>query len=92
MAPLSGLTDLPSASGFWLWCPSVVLADHRDPSTLLVRREFPVDELVWLDRDDVARGDDTVVKRALAWIKGVAHAHDVTASSRSSTRDRIRFD
>lgn len=29
---------------------------------------FPPDEEVWLERDDIANGTDTVVERALAWI------------------------
>ncbi len=35
---------------------------------LLMHKGFPVDEEVWLTRDGVARGEDDVVKRAVAWI------------------------
>ena len=38
------------------------------PSEYLTHLGFPVDEDVWLTPDDVARGDDTVVKAAMAWI------------------------
>jgi hypothetical protein len=39
-----------------------------DPHVYLTHREFPVDELVWLEPDDVAAGKDTVVEAALRWI------------------------
>ena len=35
---------------------------------LLMHEGFPVDEEVWLTRDGVAKAEDDVVKRALAWI------------------------
>jgi len=38
------------------------------PGHYLTRDEFPVDYPVWLDRDDVARGRDTVLETALRWI------------------------
>ena len=44
----------------------------------LVHKGFDVDENVWFARDDVAKGDDTVVKRALEWIANLAYGHDVT--------------
>ena len=34
----------------------------------LMHKGFPVDEEVWLTRDGVAKGEDDVVKRALAWV------------------------
>ena len=34
----------------------------------LTHKSIPVDEEVWLTRDGVAKGEDGVVKRALAWI------------------------
>ena len=39
-----------------------------DPDNYLTHDEFPVDEPVWLEPDDVARGIDTVVEAAKAWI------------------------
>jgi Peptidase family S41 len=39
-----------------------------DPHDYLTHREFPVDEPVWLQPDDVAQGKDTVVDAALQWI------------------------
>ncbi len=40
-----------------------------DPSDYLTHNEFVVDEPVWLEPDDVARGLDTVVEAAMAWIQ-----------------------
>ncbi|MBM3330673.1 hypothetical protein FJY68_02325 [candidate division WOR-3 bacterium] len=43
-----------------------------DPTYFLTRREFPVDVPVWHTRSAVARGEDTVVTVAMAWIDSVA--------------------
>ena len=37
----------------------------------MTHREFQVDEPVWLLPDDVAHGDDTVVKAAIDWINSM---------------------
>ena len=39
------------------------------PHDYLTHKEFPVDEPVWLEPDDVAVGRDTVVEAALRWIQ-----------------------
>ena len=39
------------------------------PHDYLTHREFPVDEPVWLQPDDVAAGKDTVVEAAMRWIR-----------------------
>jgi hypothetical protein len=44
----------------------------------LLHKSFPVDEEIWLTRDDVAKGEDTVVKRAIEWINNLSHAHNVS--------------
>jgi hypothetical protein len=72
-----------SIPGYTFWCPDVIEVDHRLPDVQLLNKEFPVDEDVWLTPDDVAKGEDTVVKRALAWIQKVAYAHDVEVARRS---------
>ena len=38
------------------------------PGDFLIHSEFPVDETVWLQPDDVANGRDTVVNAALTWL------------------------
>jgi hypothetical protein len=49
----------------------------------LVHKGFDVDERVWFAKDDVAKGDDTVVKRALQWIANLTYAHDVALAKSS---------
>jgi len=73
---------LPDLYGFDMEVSDAIVQDYHTPPRLLERAEFPVDEEVWLTQADVVKGEDTVVKRALAWIKGVAYAHDVAVSSR----------
>lgn len=43
------------------------------PDEYLTHRGFPVDEDVWLTPDDVARGEDTVVKAAMTWIRSLVN-------------------
>jgi len=65
-------------NGYSLECPDVVGVDIRYPDIQILNKEFPVDEYVWLSPDDVAKGEDTVVKRALEWISSVSHVHDIS--------------
>ncbi len=48
-----------------------------DPENYLTHTELKIDEEVWLTQEDVAKGEDTVVKRAIEWIQNLAHTHDV---------------
>lgn len=48
-----------------------------NPVTYLCHTELEIDEEVWLTQEDVSKGEDTVVKRAIEWIQNLAHAHDV---------------
>jgi hypothetical protein len=50
----------------------------NDPGTYLSRSESHVDEEIWLTQEDVAKREDTVVKRAIEWIQNLSYAHDVT--------------
>ena len=43
----------------------------------MIHKPFPVDEEIWLSRDGVAKGEDDVVNRALAWINTLSYVHDV---------------
>jgi hypothetical protein len=47
-----------------------------DPGSYLAHTELEIDEEVWLTQEDVAKGEDTVVKRAMEWIQNLVHAHD----------------
>ncbi len=42
----------------------------------LIHKGVQPDEQVWLTRDGVAKGEDDVVKRALAWITTLTYAHN----------------
>jgi hypothetical protein len=53
----------------------VYLADS--PDNYLMHVGFEVDENIWLTQEDVAKGEDTVVKAALAWINSMVHAYNV---------------
>jgi hypothetical protein len=52
-----------------------------DPDKYLIHNGFEVDEEIWLTPEDVAKGEDTVVKRALEWIQNLAYAHDVAVNN-----------
>ena len=57
------------------WSASYAEADAclaSDTTYFLTHREFPVDVPVWHTRDAVARGEDTVVTAAMAWIDSTA--------------------
>jgi len=41
---------------------------------------FDVDEEIWLTPDNVAKGEDTVIKRALEWIHNLSYVSDVSTS------------
>jgi hypothetical protein len=67
----------PTRAGYVFLCANVTAVDHRAPDVPLWGQEYPLDEEVWLTPDDVANGNDTVVKRARAWIEHVAFAYKV---------------
>jgi hypothetical protein len=43
----------------------------------LIHKGVQPDEEVWLTREGVAKGEDDVVKRALAWMSSLTYAHNV---------------
>jgi hypothetical protein len=44
----------------------------------------PIDEEVWLTQEDVAKGEDTVVKAAMAWIKSIT---DVSSGKNNTSAE-----
>ena len=50
----------------------------ENPGEYLTHLNIPVDDEVWLTQEDVAKEEDTVVKRAMEWINNLAYAHDVS--------------
>jgi hypothetical protein len=71
----------PSRTGYTLRCPNLTMVDHFAPNVPRWGQEYPLDEEVWLTPDDVANGDDTVVKRAKAWIEHASYANRVRVMS-----------
>ena len=71
-------TGLYMAPGWWYRYAIGEASPVSDPTYYLTRREFPVDVPVWHTRDAVARGEDTVVTAAMAWIDSVAAAVEET--------------
>jgi hypothetical protein len=64
-------------AGWWLHHSITDVYHISQPGVYLNRQEFPIDEPVWFNPDDVANGIDPVVKQAETWINNVAYAHDV---------------
>jgi hypothetical protein len=71
----------PSRPGYSMRCPDITLVDHFAPTEPRWGQEYPIDEDVWLTPDDVAIGDDTVVKRAKEWMEHAAYANRVKVLS-----------
>ena len=57
--------------------PEIALHWLDSPASFLNHIGVDVDEPIWLHPDDVVKGEDTVVKRAIEWIKNLSYAHDV---------------
>jgi len=74
---LSGIFEDQGFTDWYLMAPKHALVNYYSDE-LLMRKEFPVDENVWLEPGDVSKGEDTVVKRALAWITSLAYAHNTS--------------
>jgi hypothetical protein len=82
--PIASHGDNEKLTGFRFWSINYSFTDMfhtNQPGVYLNRAEFPVDEPVWFNADDVARGVDPVVERALEWISTVAHMHHVSVTS-----------
>ncbi|MCB0732098.1 MAG: T9SS type A sorting domain-containing protein [Ignavibacteriae bacterium] len=62
----------------------------NDPYEYLSGTEFPVDEKVWLTKDDVALGEDKVVKEALNWINNLANSHNAKID-KTYSNDEVTF-
>jgi hypothetical protein len=48
-----------------------------DGHQYLAHTGVEIDEQIWLSQEDVAKGEDTVVKAALQWIQNSVFAHDI---------------
>jgi hypothetical protein len=75
MGDHEGIKNFPD---WWIYYSKSDVFHVSQPGVYLNRREFPVDDTTWFDRDGVARGEDAVVNKAIEWIRNLSHAHDVT--------------
>jgi len=88
----SGTYNRPQIEGWYVNAPDFTQADKTTSFEPLVRNALKPHEEVWLTQDDVANGEDTVVKRALEWMKTVAYARDVfTDKTFVQSGDSIRI-
>ena len=81
----SWYTGLDAHSGWWVTYAIGDPSPVSDPTYYLTHREFPVDVPVWHTRSAVARGEDTVVTVAMAWIDSMAGAVEETPSAEVRT-------
>lgn len=58
-----------------------------NPEEYIMSREFPIDNYVWFSKDNAANGIDPVVEKAIEWIQGLSHAHDVNYEIHTSDID-----
>jgi hypothetical protein len=75
--------DNAFVSGVQEWDLRYSLSDMfhtQGPGVYLNRSEFPIDEPVWFNADDVANGKDPVVQRALQWMNGLSYPHSVSVN------------
>ena len=78
--PIASLGDNEFLDRYQFWKLHYSISDmyHLSQSGLYLNRsEFPLDEPVWFNADDVATGKDPVIERAMAWMAGLTYAHDV---------------
>jgi hypothetical protein len=68
-------------AGWTGWLTNTTGFLEGDSLGYLMHVGFPVDEEVWLEKNDVALGYDTVVGRAIEWIQNVAYAHEIEVNN-----------
>ncbi|MFA5831866.1 MAG: T9SS type A sorting domain-containing protein [Bacteroidota bacterium] len=79
--PISSLGDNTTLTGFPNWFMNYSFGDMfhtSEPGVYLNRSVFPIDEPVWFNPDDVAKGKDPVLIRAQEWMKSLSYIHDFT--------------
>jgi len=69
IASLGDNTDVNGYPDWWLHYSLSDMYRLSQPGVYLNRKEFPIDDPVWFNPDDVAQGLDPVVKRAIDWMK-----------------------
>jgi len=62
----------------------------ENPYQYLSGREFPVDKKIWLTKEDVVNGYDTVVEEAISWINNLSHSYNPILD-KAYTQNEIQF-
>ena len=89
----SGYYDFPGLPSYpgWVFYTQVEESYHpNNPSQYLSGKDFPVDKKIWLTKEDVANGYDTVVEEAVSWIKNLSHCYNPTID-KTYTQDDIEI-
>ena len=77
---VDGYFDYPGLPGNysgWVFQTQVEESYHPDhPYQYLSGQDFPIDKKIWLTKEDVASGYDTVVEEAVSWIKNLSHCYN----------------
>jgi hypothetical protein len=74
----------------WVYqLPTSIVYSNVPGEGYMIHKGVQPDEPVWLTRDGAAKGEDDVVKRALAWINTLSYAHDLQLTQPS--RDTLRI-
>jgi len=79
------LSDEPTL-GFsgWSYKKATGIAFMAADHSYLAHTAVSVDEEIWLEVDDVAKGEDTVVKRAMEWMNNLVYSHSAIVSNSSA--------
>ncbi len=81
---------LPSYPG-WVFYTHTRETYHPDyPYQYLSGKDFPVDKKIWLTKEDVANGYDTVVEEAVSWINNLSYCFNATID-KYYTQDEIEI-
>jgi hypothetical protein len=87
-APMASMGDNAGLTGYQDWWLNYSIGDMyhmSQPGVYLNRSEFPIDEPVWFNPDDVAQGIDPILARSVNWISTLSYARNVVLS-----RDTLR--
>ena len=86
----NGYYESPGYNG-WAFYTQVGETYHPDhPNQYLSGDQFPIDKKIWLTKEDVANGYDTVVEEAVSWINNLSHCYNATID-KSYTQSEIEF-
>ena len=86
----NGYYENPGYNG-WAFYTQVGETYHPDhPFQYLSGDHFPIDKEIWLTKEDVANGYDTVVEEAVSWINNLSNSYNATID-KSYTQSEIEI-